>query len=68
MSTTYRLFLVDERGNVVDAGPLEASDDSKVVALALTVDLGARSLEIWSGERFVALLPRMRGSGSSTHH
>ena len=51
----YRVYTVDKDGHIVKSTPLVCDDDSRAVEQAKEISKDD-TLEIWSGERFVARL------------
>jgi hypothetical protein len=51
----YRVYAIDGDGHIVKSTPLICDDDSQAVQKAKESCEG-QTLEIWSGERFVARL------------
>jgi hypothetical protein len=55
----YRVYTVDDDGHIVKSTPLICDDDAQAMQQAREICKGD-TLEIWSGERFVARLSAER--------
>ncbi|MFL6762390.1 MAG: hypothetical protein ACJ8FB_07510 [Sphingomicrobium sp.] len=53
---TYRLYCLDDRGQISLANWIEADTDQEAVAEAQALEHGALSFEVWQGKRLVAEL------------
>ena len=51
----YRVYVIGDDGHIVSAHPLICDDDAGAVEQA-TAFLADRSIEVWSGDRFVIRL------------
>jgi hypothetical protein len=55
----YRVYTIGTDGHIVQSTPLVCDDDGQAIEQARKIGEG-QTLEIWSGERFVAQVPRER--------
>jgi hypothetical protein len=54
----YRIYVTDEAGHIIaPATVVECADDAEAIAQATALRVGAKVVEIWDGNRQVAVLP-----------
>ena len=63
----YKVYRIGHDGLIEETAFVEAGCDDEIIEACIEAQGRAR-LEIWSGERFVALLREPRPAGSQVRH